>query len=87
VDAVGAQYFGRNVKEQMWVSYHVNGGRVKSDIRLLNDGDTGPADDYGTEFYAPKDPGYVTLWAVARDNRGGASWSSVVLNIVAPESP
>lgn len=87
LDAVGAKYFGRNVKEQMWVSYHVNGGGVKSDIRLLNDGDTGPAEDYGTEFYAPKDPGYVTLWAVARDNRGGASWSSVVLNIVAPESP
>lgn len=84
LDAVGAKYFGRNVKEQMWVSYHVNGGGVRSDIRLLNDGDTGPAEDYGTEFYAPKDPGLVTLWAVARDNRGGASWSSVELRIVAP---
>ena len=73
----------RNIREQMWINYYTekvsprtpgNGGGVKSEVRLLNDAFSGTNDDYGTEFYAPKEPGVTVIWAVVHDNRGGMSW-------------
>ena len=81
LDEVSLQTRGRRLGEQMWINYYVDRGGVKSDVRLLNDAVTGWNDDYGTEFYAPKDPGRSRIWAVVHDNRGGMSWASIVVNV------
>jgi hypothetical protein len=74
-DDVSITYFNRDVGEQMWINYYADRGGVKSDVRLLNDATVGWNDDYGTKFFAPKEPGQVTIWAVAHDNRGGVGWA------------
>lgn len=73
-DQVSIDYYGRDVGEQMWINYFVDRGGVRSDVRLLNDAVTGWNDDFGTDFFAPKESGPVTIWAIARDNRGGTGW-------------
>jgi hypothetical protein len=73
-DLVSNATRGRNITEQMWINYYAEKGGVKSEVRLLNDAFEGVNDDYGTEFYAPKDPGMTVIWAVVHDNRGGMSW-------------
>jgi hypothetical protein len=80
-DGVSAQLLGREVGEQMWINYYTDAGGFKSPVRLLNDATNGWNDDYGTEFYAPKAPGLVRIWAIAHDNRGGAAWSGITLKV------
>ena len=79
-DSVSAQQLGRNVTEQMWINYYTDGGGFKSPVRLLNDATNGWNDDYGTEFYAPKDANKVMrVWALVHDNRGGVAWAGISL--------
>jgi len=80
-DDVSAQLLGRKVGEQMWINYYTDAGGFKSPVRLLNDATSGWNDDYGTQFYAPKAPGLSRIWAVAHDNRGGASWAGITLKV------
>jgi hypothetical protein len=47
-------------------------------VTLANDADLGWQEDYGTSFFAPRDPGPVRIWATVRDNRGGFSWLRLV---------
>jgi hypothetical protein len=80
-DEVSAKYYSRDVGEQMWINYYADRGGLKSEARLLNDATTGWNANYGTEFYAPKEPGPVTLWSVVHDNRGGTNWVRARLKI------
>ncbi|MEI9948980.1 MAG: hypothetical protein WDO74_08345 [Pseudomonadota bacterium] len=80
-DDVSVKLLGHPVGEQMWIDYYTEAGGFKSPVRLLNDATSGWNDDYGTEFYAPKAPGLVRIWAVAHDNRGGMSWSGITLKV------
>ncbi len=81
IDEVSSKLVGRNLGEQMWINYYTDAGSFKSPVRLLNDASTGWNDDYGTDFYAPKDPGMVRIWSVVHDNRGGAAWAGVTLKV------
>lgn len=65
---------GDRLQEQMWVTYGVDGGSVANEVRLVNDATGGFNADLGTEYEPPAEPGYAQLWAVVRDNRGGAGW-------------
>ncbi len=65
---------GEEFQEQMWINYYVDRGSVKSGVRLLNDATTGFNDDYGTDLFAPPEPGPLRIWAVVHDNRGGVNW-------------
>jgi hypothetical protein len=80
-DDVSREYYDRDVGEQMWINYFADRGNTKSEVRLLNDAVEGVNEAWGTAFYAPKDPGTVTIWAVARDNRGGTSWARTRVGI------
>jgi hypothetical protein len=66
--------YGREGSEQMWIRYYVDQGRAASEVRLLNDSQTGWNEDYGTELRLPKEEGPITIWAVTYDNRGGQNW-------------
>ena len=65
---------GREMSEQMWVSYLATGGNVKSGSRLVNDATKGFNEDNGTDYTPPSEPGKQVIFAVVRDNRGGVSW-------------
>ena len=74
-DSVSAAIYDRQVQEQMWLNYYVDGGGLRSGVKLLNDATTGWNDEHGTDFFAPKSPGIVRIWAVAHDNRGGTEFA------------
>jgi len=80
-DAVSKEYYMRDVEEQQWINYYVDRGSLRSGVRLLNDAQKGLNEDFGTDFFAPKEPGPVTIWAVAHDNRGGTSWTRTHVQI------
>jgi hypothetical protein len=69
----------------MWINYYAEAGGVKSEVRLLNDAFKGVNEDFGTEFYAPKDKpennGMTVVWAVVHDNRGGVSWVGIPVKV------
>jgi hypothetical protein len=83
IDAISRDVYARPYQEQMWINYYATRGAVKSDARLLNDATQGWNPDYGTEFYAPKTPGPVQVWAVVHDNRGGMTWVGTTIEVVA----
>jgi hypothetical protein len=83
IDEISRDVYGRNYQEQMWINYYATRGAVKSDARLLNDATQGWNSDYGTEFYAPKEPGPVQVWAVVHDNRGAMTWVGATLQVMA----
>jgi hypothetical protein len=65
----------------MWLNYYVDGGALRSGVKLLNDATTGWNEAHGTDFFAPKDPGLVQVWAVAHDNRGGTDFARFSLKV------
>lgn len=73
-DEVAFEAYDRNQTEQMWIRYYADQGRMSSEVRLLNDALQGWNSDYGTKLRVPTEPGPVTIWAVAADNRGGQNW-------------
>jgi hypothetical protein len=72
----------RGSLEQLNVHYHADRGKMRSDVRVLRDG-TGAwnTNNYASNYYAPAEPGFVRVWVVVRDNRGGVDWMSVPLYI------
>jgi len=76
-DLVALDTFGTDIGESLWVSYFTDQGSFNGELRLINDATTGWIEDYKTDYYAPKEPGPVALWAVVRDNRGGVSFARV----------
>jgi hypothetical protein len=77
-DKVSSDLFGTSVTEQMWVNYYIDHGAI-SEVRLLNDTNSGWNDKYRGQLRAPKAAGPVQVWAVAHDNRGGMEFSRVTL--------
>jgi hypothetical protein len=73
-DQIAFQAYGRTQTEQMWIRYYTDHGRMGSEVRLLNDALEGWNTDYGTKLRVPNEPGPLTIWAVAADNRGGQNW-------------
>jgi hypothetical protein len=71
---------GGETHEGIWVDYYVTGGRFDDDSVVLFDAHSGRAPSANDGYAAPLSPGLQTLWAVAHDTRGGASWISVPVN-------
>jgi hypothetical protein len=85
-DVISNATRGRDITEQMWINYYAEEGGVKSEVRLLNDAFAGVNEDFGTEFWAPKEEGPTVIWAVVHDNRGGMSWVGMPILIKKPEA-
>jgi hypothetical protein len=66
-------------KEQIWVSYYTTSGQFTDSARLLFDPKRGKIDKNETELQAANVPEVGKVFAVVRDNRGGASWLEVPL--------
>jgi len=74
LDALGNLGASTELEEFIWVSYLADRGRITPPLKLVNDARSGWNPDLETSIYAPKEKGPMRIWAVARDNRGGASW-------------
>jgi len=70
-DGTGAE--GESLRETIWVSYFADAGDLSPAISLVSDATKGYIAEHDTEWIPPSEPGIVTLWAVARDQRGGSS--------------
>ena len=70
--------------EEIWADFYVSLGQVTGGASLLYDatkgliGDPTVTDD---QFTPPKDPGSGFIWIVVHDNRGGASWVTIPVEI------
>ena len=64
---------GNPAREIIWVTYFSDGGDVSPSLTLVSDATKGYQPDFSTEWIPPADPGIYSLWAVARDQRGGSS--------------
>jgi hypothetical protein len=76
-DAVerGRDTFGQQVDELVVLQFYATGGSFEDDVRVLEEAETtwrARKSDLGTQ---------VTFWFVIRDDRGGVSWTSRVLNL------
>jgi hypothetical protein len=72
---------GHSAHEAIWVDYYVTGGQLDDDSVVLFDALAGKVSKAGDGYAAPLSAGPQTLWAVAHDTRGGASWVSVPVNV------
>jgi hypothetical protein len=81
VDPANIDANGHVAHETIWVDYYATAGRFAKDEKLLFDAHSGRVSPAGDDFVAPLSPGAQTLWAVVQDNRGGASWVAVPLNV------
>lgn len=69
------------LREQIWVDWYSDIGKLDSDSRLLFDTREGRVSDSDVKYFAPKEPIDGTLWGVVHDNRGGAAWIFVPLHV------
>jgi len=70
--------------EQIWAEYFATIGSFTSDARLLYDatvGSPGDASKTDTDFLAPSETGSGFIWIVVHDNRGGAAWVTIPVQI------
>jgi hypothetical protein len=79
LDQITNDSYGHVYGEQMWIDYYSSRGAMGSSTKLLNDATAGWNYGYGTNFYAPSEPGPVRVWAAVHDNRGGVSWAGTTL--------
>lgn len=64
---------GAQLREIVWVDYFVDQGDLGAELTLVSEARAGYQYDHSTQWWPPAEPGLVTLWAVARDSRGGSS--------------
>jgi hypothetical protein len=72
---------GQRAHEAIWVDYYATGGRFDDDSVVLFEAIAGKVAKAGDDYAPPLSAGPQTLWAVAHDTRGGASWISVPVNV------
>lgn len=72
---------GNPLREVVWVDYFADGGEFDGDIRLVNDAVKGLQTDRKVSWVPPEEPGLYRIWAVVRDNRGGSTTKSQLIEV------
>jgi len=61
-------------REIVWVDYFTDAGNFEEPQKLVSDAATGFKSKHGTPWqFSNEHSGLITIWAVVRDNRGGAA--------------
>jgi hypothetical protein len=81
VDPLATQSDGETRYEQTWVRFYADGGELAGDIRIAADATGGPREELTMELVPPRSPGPVRLWLTLHDNRGGATWVRLRLDV------
>lgn len=72
---------GKVLKESIRVHYFVTDGKFENDTINLFDPTAGRITGTTDNFTAPAIAGENKIWAVVRDNRGGATWLTIPLHV------
>lgn len=72
---------GEPRREQIWVTYYSDLGDFQDEARLLFDSTRGRIEESAVEFRPPYEPSRGTIWAVVHDNRAGAAFLVLPLEI------
>ncbi len=73
---------GTPLKEVVWATYYASAGRFDSDARLLFDAREGEVSGRDNKYFAKSEAAATaTMWVVVKDNRGGADWLTIPLNV------
>lgn len=64
---------GEALREIVWVGYFADKGDIDGDTALVSGAVEGYHEDHGSRWIPPAEPGIATLWAIARDSRGGTT--------------
>ncbi len=72
---------GNALNEVLWVSYFASGGQFETDVKLVADASDGVLDERETRWVPPEEPGIYSIWAVVRDNRGGSTMVTHVVQV------
>ena len=72
---------GKARKEEIRVQYFATDGKFANDTINLFDATAGRITGTSDDFTAPALPGENTIWAIVRDDRGGATWLSIPLHV------
>jgi len=70
LDETGSE-IGGALREAVWVNYYADGGELDGAVRLVSDSSKGYLPEHNATWLAPSQPGLVSVWAFARDQRGG----------------
>lgn len=73
IDGTELDVEGNPLREIIWVTYFSDGGDLDPSLSLVSDATKGYLDDFDAEWIPPAEPGIYSLWAVARDQRGGST--------------
>jgi hypothetical protein len=75
---------GNPEKEEIWADFYSTFGQFTGDASLLYDATKGSIGDPSVtdnQFLPPNDPGNGFIWIVVHDNRGGASWVTIPVEV------
>jgi hypothetical protein len=75
---------GQPENEEIWADFYSTFGQFTGDASLLYDATKGSIGDPSVtdnQFLPPNDPGNGFIWIVVHDNRGGASWVTIPVEV------
>ena len=75
---------GNPQHEEIWADFYSTLGQISGGATLLYDATTGSIGAPSVtdlQFTPPDDPAVGTLWIVVHDNRGGASWVTIPVDV------
>ena len=75
---------GNDQHEEIWADFYSTFGQFSGDASLLYDATKGSLGDTtvtDNQFLPPNDPGDGFIWIVVHDNRGGASWVTIPVQV------
>lgn len=75
---------GNPLREVVWVDYFADGGEFDSDIKLVSDAVKGLQESRAVNWVPPDEAGLYRIWAVVRDNRGGSTTLSQLVEVKKP---
>jgi hypothetical protein len=84
VNAQATTVNGGTQKEEIWADFYTTFGSFAGDSSLLYDATKGSIGDAGTtdnQWTPPSEPGTGFIWIVVHDDRGGASWVTIPVNV------
>ncbi len=73
IDPESADPQGNPMREIVWLDYFADGGDLSQYLSLVSDPTQGYLGEHHSEWTPPAEPGIVSLWVVARDQRGGST--------------
>ncbi len=72
-DPIASAQTGEPEREGVWVEYFADGGELSDSSVVISDETGEYLQDHSAAWTPPDEAGIVSIWAVVRDTRGGAS--------------